>query len=244
MLGRAAYVIFPTASGMTARNDEEGIRRLYRRTSRLFFSVNGSVTMAMCASAYPLLKYWVSPTYAEEGALALVVFALTSAVNASTMSASHLNLAAARPGVNLMFAFSNSAVSLATVYPLTVRWGVTGAALAGLLGAMNVPVFFWHVHKHIIGTSSWSVWRECYQPTVLANVPIGVGLYFLLTSVVSSLFQALVGFAAAVLLGMVGSGLLGAIKREDLRALWEVAKGFWPKRRRPPSTDGGADDAA
>jgi len=244
MLGRAAYVIFPTASGMKALNDEEGIRRLYRRTSRLFFAVNGSVTMAMCASAYPLLKYWVNATYADEGSLALVIFALTSAVNASTMSASHLNLSAARPGVNLMFAFANSAISLATVYPLTVKWGVTGAALAGLLGAANVPAFFWYVHKHIIGMSSWSVWRECYQPTVIANVPIGIGLYFVLTALVSNLFQALAGFAVAALLGMVGSGLLGAIKREDLRASWEVAKGLWPKRRRPSSTtEDDADDA-
>ena len=99
MLGRVAYVIFPTASGMYARNDAEGVKTLYLRTSRLFFAVNGSVTMAMCALAYPLLEYWVSPKYAQEGAVALAIFSLTSAMNATTMSASYVNLSAARPGV-------------------------------------------------------------------------------------------------------------------------------------------------
>jgi hypothetical protein len=44
---------------------------------------------------------------------------------------------------------------------------------------------------------------------------------------------------------MVGSGLLGAIKREDLRASWEVAKGLWPRRKPPAGTaEPSADDAA
>ena len=245
MLGRAAYVIFPTASGMKARHDEEGISRLYLRTSRLFFSVNGSASMAMCALAYPLLRYWVNADYATEGSVALVIFTLTQAVNATTMAASQLNMSAARPGVNLTFAISNSAVSLATVYPLTVRWGVTGAALSGLLGAANVPAFFWYVHKHITHMSSRRVWRECYRPTVLANVPIGVAVYLLLTPRVSTLLEALLAFALASLLGMVGSGLLGAIKREDLRSSWEVAKGLWPRRKPPAGTaEPSADDAA
>ena len=81
-LQRVAYVIFPTASGMYARNDAEGVDNLYLRTSRLFFAVNASVTMAMCALAYPLLAYWVSPEYAREGAVALIIFSLASAVNA------------------------------------------------------------------------------------------------------------------------------------------------------------------
>jgi len=207
--------------------------------------VNGSVTMAMCALAYPLLQHWVSTEYAEEGAIALVVFTLTQAVNATTMAASQLNLSAARPGVNLSFSVVNSAISLATVYPLTVHWGVTGAALAGLLGALNVPVFFWYVHRRVTHMSSWRVWRRCYQATVVANVPIGVAVYLLLAPRVANLLEALLAFALASLLGLVGSGLLGAIKREDLRASWEVAKGLLPRKKRPPAaSDGNADDAA
>ena len=243
-LQRAAYVIFPTASGMYARNDVQGVDNLYLRTSRLFFVVNASVTMAMCALAYPLLAFWVSPEYAREGAVALVVFSLTSAINASTMAASYVNLSAVRPGVNLAFSFSSSLITLVTVYPLTVRWGVTGASLAGLLGAGNVPVFFWYVHRNVLHLPSRRVWRQCYRPSVLANAPLGVAFYLLVAPRVPGLISTLAAFAFASALGMVTSGVFGAVKREDIRAMKALVRGLRPKRRESNAPALGKDDEA
>jgi len=240
-LQRVAYVIFPTASGMYARDDAEGVDNLYLRTSRLFFAVNASVTMAMCALAYPLLAYWVSREYAREGAVALVVFSLASAVNASTMAASYVNLSAVRPGTNLAFSFTNSVVTLLVVYPLTVRWGVTGASLAGLLGATNVPVFFWYVHRKILHLSSRRVWRECYRPSLLANVPLGVVVYFLVAPRTTSLMSALAAFGCACVLGFVISGLCGAVKREDVRAMVELLRVPWRRRGASETPASGRD---
>jgi len=243
MLGKVAYVIFPTASGMYARDDAEGVSQLYLRTSRLFFAVNASVTMAMCALAYPLLQYWVSPKYAEEGAVALAIFTLTSALNATTMAASYVNLSAVRPGVNLTFALSNSVIQLATVYPLTVRWGVVGAATAGLLGAANVPVFFWYVHRNVMRLPSLRVWRDCYQPSLLANVPLGAAVYFLVAPRVFSLTSVLVAFACACVAGMAVSGLCGAVKREDLRAGRALIGSLrWSRKRSHEAAGGSAED--
>lgn len=244
MLGKAAYVIFPTASGMKARNDEEGVKQLYLRMSRLLFVINGSVTMAMCALAYPLLQYWVSPKYAEEGAVALVFFLLAGAINATTMAASYVNLSAARPGVNLTFAFLNSVISLATVYPLTVRWGVTGAAFAGLLGALIVPFYFLYVHKRILDVSSVAVFRRCYWPAILGNIPLGVVVYFGVAPRLTNLMGTLAAFALVALAGIAISGVLGSIKREDVRAMIALFRGL---RRRPggprPRADRSEDDA-
>lgn len=237
-LQRVAFVIFPTASGMYARDDAEGVNALYLRTSRLFFAVNASVTMAMCALAYPLLDYWVSPDYARKGAVALIVFSLTSALNAATMAAGYVNMSASRPGVNLMFSLSNSAVTLASVYPLTTAWGVTGASLAGLLGALNVPLFFWYVHKNILHLSSLRVWRDCYRPSLLANVPLWAAVYFLLAPRLASLATTLAVFAAAFALGLALSGVCGAIKREDVRAGMRLLRLRWP---RTAATEGPAD---
>jgi len=218
MLARVAQVVFPTATGMQARDDAEGVKALYVRTSRLFFVINGSVTMAMCALAYPLLRFWVSPKYAQEGAVALAVFSLAGAINATTMSASNINLSAVRPGVNLAFSLANSVITLATVYPLTVRWGVAGASVAGLLGAATVPVFFWFVHRNVIHVSSVRIWRVCYQPTFVGNVAIGAATFFLVAPRIGGLLAALIAFMGAAGAGLVVSGLLGAIKREDIRS--------------------------
>lgn len=246
MLARVAQVVFPTASGMQAKDDVEGVKGLYLRTSRLFFVVNGSVTMALCALAYPLLEFWVSPKYASEGAVALVLFSLTGAINATTMSASYINLSAVRPGVNLAFSFSNSVITLAVVYPLTVHWGVVGAAASGLLGAATVPVFFWYAHRRIIHVSSVRVWLTCYLPTVLGTVVVGVATLLFVTPRISSLIGALGAFAIAAALSVIVSGLLGAIKRDDVRTAVRLVRRLRSRLglRSPPSDDSGADDGA
>jgi O-antigen/teichoic acid export membrane protein len=236
MLSYVAQVVFPTASGMYARNDEDGVIELYRRTSRLYFLINGSVAMAMCALAHPLIQFWLKrPSYTREGVPALVIFAMSNSINAATMSASYVNLSAVHPGVNLTFSFANSVITLAAVYPLTVHWGVPGAAFAGLIGAATVPVFFWYTHRKIIHVSSLRVWRECYQPTVIGSVAVGVASYYLVRPFLHSLVAALLAFIVLTGVGMVVSGLLGAVKREDMRVVLNVLPRSLRRRRVNPA---------
>jgi O-antigen/teichoic acid export membrane protein len=189
--------------------------------------------VAVRSLAYPLLQYWVSPKYAEEGAVALVLFALAGAVNATTMSASYINLAAVHPGMNLTFSLANSAISLATVYPLTAAMGVTGAALAGLLGAITVPAFFWYAHKRVIHLSSLYVFRSCYLATIAGAGIVGVATFLVVGPRLSNLLVTLVAFALVTLLSMGVSGAFGAIKREDLETGMSLLRAIRLSRRAP-----------
>ena len=233
MLYRVAQVIFPTASALLAAKDTDGVRRLYLRTSRVFFVINFAVTMGLCVLSYPLLEYWVSPTYAEEGAVALLIFSLSQSLHATTMSASFINLSAARPGINVTFANVANGINLALVYPLTVRYGINGAALAGLIAALNVPFFLHYGNRRVLCLSSWLVWRRCYQPTVLGTGLTGVAAYFLVRPLCRSLVTTLACWAIIVLVSMVVSGLLGGVSREDLRAGRRLLGTLWrPVRAR------------
>lgn len=233
MLTRLAQVVFPTASSLRARGDHEAVTNLYLRASRIIFLVNASGNMALAALAFPLLAHYVNPGYAHEGWAALMIFAISSVINASTMCASYVNLAASRPGINLLFAFANSAIALALVYPLTVRFGVAGASLAGLIGDINVPFFFWYSHTRIIHVRSWHVWRTCYQPTVLANIIIGALTYWLLARHLPNLFLTLLAFVGVGTAGVLLSGVFGAVKRTDIDDLATMIRHL--SRRRPPT---------
>lgn len=216
MLGRAARVLFPTGAALIARGDVEGMRAMYYRTSRLFFLVNAAVNASMSAFAYPLVLYWVSAEFADQGSLALAIFAFTLMINGATMSASFLNLSAARPGSNSLFSLLNSAITLALLYPLTVRYGVPGAAAAALLGATTVPFFLIYTHRRILRVSSLAVLRRCYLPTITGSAVCAVLAYFLLVPLADSLLSTLALLALTMLLAVLLSGALGAISREDL----------------------------
>jgi O-antigen/teichoic acid export membrane protein len=222
MLSKVAQVLFPTASGLLAREDLKGVQQLYLHASRLFFVLNFSVTAALCVLANPLLKYWVSEDYATRGALALAIFSLSQSLHATSMAASYINLSAARPGINLVFSSTANVISLVLVYPLTVRFGINGAATAGLIAALNIPFFLHYGHRHVLRLSSGLVWRRCYQPTVLGASIVAAAAYFVVLPLCRSLLTTLAVWCVVVVASMAVSGLLGAVKREDLIAGWRL----------------------
>lgn len=227
VLTAVAQVLFPTASAMFARGDLEGVQRLYMRTSRLFFLVNFSGSVGLCVFAYPLLQFWVSDTYAREGVAALALFAIAQALHSMTMAASYVNLSAARPSVNLVFSTVGSLISLAAMYPLTVRYGVTGAAAAFLVSSVNVPFFLYYSQKHVLRLPSWSVWRRCYLPTIIGSALSAVVGYFLLRPLCKGLLLTMILWLVLVIVASVVSGVLGAVSREDLQTTRRLAAAVW-----------------
>lgn len=227
LLTAVAQVLFPTASAMFARGDIEGVQRLYLRTSRLFFLVNFCGSVGLCVFAYPLLHFWVNSTYAREGAAALALFAIAQALHSTTMAASYVNLSAARPAINLVFSTTGSVISLAAMYPLTVRYGVSGAAAAFLLSSANVPYFLYYSQKHVLQLPSWAVWRRCYMPTVIGSALSAAAGYFLLLPLCRGLLTTMALWLVLVIVAAVVSGVLGAVSREDLRTAGRMGSAAW-----------------
>lgn len=231
MISRIAQVLFPTASGLLAKHDLKSVQRLYLRASRLFFVLDFSVSVGLCVVSYPLLKYWVDADFAAKSSVALAIFALSQSLNATTMAATYINLSAARPGINLAFSSTASAISLVAVYPLTVRYGVSGAALAGLIAAVNVPFFLHYANTRVIHLSSWLVWRRSYQPTVIGTALASGAVYYFLTPLCTSLAVTLAVWLLSALLSITVSGLLGSVSREDVRTARRLLASPWRRVR-------------
>ena len=217
LLSRVGQVILPTGTQRIADQNDEGTRSLYLRTSRLFFVLNASISVAVCAFAKPLLSTWVSPQFAEKGALALVIFTLAQGVNAASMSASYVNLAYERPGVNLVFSALNSVLNLATVVPLVMAYGISGAASAGLVGSAMVPAFLVYSDRRVIHVSSLVVLRACYLPSILGSSVVGLLAYRFLAPQAESLVVVVGLVLFTALAATCVSGLLGAVKRDDVQ---------------------------
>lgn len=224
LLTRVAQVLFPTGSALIARGDTEGLRDLYFRSSRLIFLVNGSGAFAIAVYAAPLLRYWVSPEYADRGATAMVVFTATAALNAASLPVGFLSWSADRAGVNLAFSLAISGISLAAIYPLASRFGVTGAAMAGLLGALVAPFFIHYVDRRMLHVSSWSVFRHCHLPTLAGAGVAALVSYVLLVRFAENLLSTVLLLAATGLLALLLSALCGAVKRSELRGLVKTVR--------------------
>jgi O-antigen/teichoic acid export membrane protein len=247
LLSQLSTVLLPTGSQLVAEGEHGALISLYERSSRLFYVLNASVVGTVAVFSWPLLGYWINAKFAQQGAVAFALLTLAVGMNAASMTASQINMALGRPGVNLAFSFANSVINLGTVYPLTILFGISGTALSGLLAAGVVPFFLIYSHRKVLGASSWEVFRDCYLRTTIAVAVASCASWFLLRPLASGLFVTigLVGVAAA--LCVLVAALFGAITRADWESLmWALRP--TPKTGRSnapasdPSDEGGGTD--
>jgi len=161
--------------------------------------------------------------------MALALLTLSQAVNATSMSASRMNLALGRPRVNLVASVSNSLVNLGTVYFFTVAWGITGTALSGLLAAGVVPFFLHYSHRRVLGVSSWEVFRDCYLRATLAVAAVSALAWFLLLPLAGPGYARLVGLAITLALLAVTAlvcvlvcAAVGALTADDRASIFRA----------------------
>jgi O-antigen/teichoic acid export membrane protein len=245
LLFQMSTVLLPTGSQMVAEGEHGLLVALYKRSSRLFYVLNASVVGAVVVFSAPLLGHWIGPRYAQEGAVAFALLTLAAGLNAVSMTASQLNMALGRPGVNLAFSLANSAINLGTVYSLTVAFGIAGTALSGLLAAADVPFFLHYSHRKILVASSWQVFRDCYLRATIAIAAVSCLSWLALRPLASGLLVTIVLVGVASAAGVLASAALGAVTRADWASL-RFALRSAPRAEAPggppPTGGGGADE--
>lgn len=219
LAAKVGQVLFPHGAHLVAKEDREGVRTLYLRASRLLLVLNASITASVFAFSYPILKFWINPAFAAQGSVALGLLALTQVVNAACIPASFLNLALGQARVNFWFSLINSVVSLALVYPLTVRFGLAGTATAGLIGCIAVPAFIFYSQKRVIGVGTWLALKRCYLPPIVGCSVASFVAHQWLAQVPQNLIVTLLLMAVVSALAMGLSGLMGGLRAEDMATL-------------------------
>jgi len=226
LINKMGTVVLPTGSHAVASGDHDAVVALYRRSSRLLFLLNASLSGAVIVFSGPLLTEWVGIRFAQVGAVALAILTLTQLINAASMPASNLNLAMNRPRVNLFFSVASSTVSLVTVYGLTVRYGVTGTAVAGLLGSLLVPVFLYYSHTRILGVQTLGVLVECYlRPGLGVAVVCGIA-WVLLRPLSTTLILAVALTALVALACLVASSVTGGLSAAERGQVRSILRSF------------------
>ena len=245
LLAQMSAVLLPTGSQMVAEGDHGLLLGLYKRSSRLFYVLNASLVGGLVVLGGPLLNYWIGPRFAQQGTVAFALLVLASGLNGVSMTASQVNMAMRRPGINLAFSLMNSAISLGTVYSLTVALGVTGTALSGLLAAAVVPFFLHYSHRKSLTVGSWQVFRDCYLRATIAILAVSCLSWFVLRPLASGLLATLVLVAVVSAADLLACMALGAVTRADwatLRFALAHRSHTEPPSGPSPMGDGDADE--
>lgn len=178
LMYRISAVMFPAASALAAKADEDRLRALYLKLCRYVSFANASVLLLLAGFAQPLLTHWMGPEFAREGALILQLVACAQFIDSLTNIPSLVNDGLGHPKVSGLFAITRAGLGLALLYGLVCLFGVVGAASAHLIAALVMTAaFLAYVHGRTVPCQLARLWREAYRPSLLTLV-VGTALAY------------------------------------------------------------------
>jgi len=210
-------VVFPFTSELHSMGHHDKVHELYLRSTKIMMLVTMPITTILVAAPGSILRYWLGPEYAAQGAVALSLLGMATLLNALSAVPTVTSLGVGEAWLPAAFAFGSSVINLVSNFMLIPRYGINGAAAASLLSqALVVPPFLYMVTR-MIKFSLWELLSHgLLRPLVCASAQFAILIAF--RSYVDSLLGlGVLCFASLCVFGVLS--IFGAITQEERSAL-------------------------
>jgi O-antigen/teichoic acid export membrane protein len=213
-------VVYPFTSELHSKGSQERVHELYLRSTKMLTLITLPFTVILMAMPAQILRYWLGPEYASQGAVALSLLGAATFMNAASAVATVTSLGVGRAWTPAWFAFVSFGINIAANLILIPRYGIKGAALAALLPQALVTPVFVYVITRILKFSPWQLlFHGFLRPAVCAAIELAAILA--LRQYVDGLL-ALCGLALASLSIYAVASTYGAITAEERVALFRM----------------------
>lgn len=146
-------VIFPLVSTFKARENLASLQKLYSTASRYVVALSTPPYLFLILFSKQILKLWVGPQFAEKSWLILVFLAANSLLAAWTMVPANTAFGVGNTKITAAFSLIVTGLNLLFSVVFTIKFGVTGTAVAVLLTAVQAPIFIWYVTTRVVHVS-------------------------------------------------------------------------------------------
>ena len=210
-------VVFPFTSELHSMGSHDKVHELYLRSAKILTLVTLPLSVILVAMPGPILRFWLGPEYAAQGAVALGLLGIATFLNAVTGVPTVTSLGVGRPWLPAAFAIVSSAINIVLNLVLIPRYGINGAALGYLLPQALVAPVFIYVVTRMLKFSQWRFFSQTFLRPLLC-----AGLQFVVLLMLRGYARSLisVGLLCFVSLCVYGAvSLFGAITREERSVL-------------------------
>lgn len=173
LVGRLSGVMFPHASALAATGQVATLQRQYLAGSRYLFYLNGAIALTLAGLAPPLLRLWIGPDFATQGAAVMALVALAQWVDSMTHLPSLVNDGLGHPRVSGSLALVRAAMGLGLIALGVAQAGIVGAAWGHLLASLVMSaVFLVYVHGRTVPVALGALLGCLARPAALL-LPLG-----------------------------------------------------------------------
>jgi O-antigen/teichoic acid export membrane protein len=213
-------VVFPFTSELHSMGAHDKVHELYLRSTKIMTLVTLPITAILLVLPGPILRFWLGPEYATQGAVALALLGAATFLNAVSAVPTVTSLGVGEAWMPAAFAFASSVINLVANLLLIPRYGINGAALASLLPQMLVLPPFVYTVTRMIKFSLWELFSHgLLRPLMCASVQIAI-LFAFRRYVSSLLTLGVLCLASLCVYGVLS--FFGAITLEERSALLRV----------------------
>lgn len=179
VLGNAFSVIFPFASELGAKKDNERLKKIWLEGSRFLLSIALPAYLFAFIFSRPILNVWMGSSFAALTWGYLSLQAVRQILASVTMVPIHIATGLGYVRVRSIFAVLSISLYALLLVPLTQRYGITGAIVATIVGGLPGLIFVAYISRYIIRDHL----RDYVSYTLALHIPFiliaGMGLYFL-----------------------------------------------------------------
>lgn len=209
-------VVFPLCSELHATGQQGKLRELYLKASKYAFILGLSIAMPVVVLSSQIMKFWMGSEFAAKSSLVLAVLSVSSLLASLTVIPSFLLDGIGKPRVNAFFAVLSAVMNIVLCFLLIPRYGVNGAAFAGLTNGVLVAFYLVTVDKKILHIGLPRIVADIWSKPFAASLVQGAVTFFLIAPVVSGITTLIAGLAGSVVLFYLLTLLFKALDKNDL----------------------------
>jgi O-antigen/teichoic acid export membrane protein len=241
VLSPIAQVLYPAAAGLHAREDRDGLERLYYDGSRLMMLVMTTVVCIAGFFAEDFYRLWIGESYLtgepyQSVAFLLRLLLLSVVANFVTAIGGQILTGAGYVKAVAIALICGSALSLSIGVSLMPFYGLAGLATGTVVAAVIIDLFVIPVlvQRRLGFTVAQFVRRAVLRPAVVGTMQMGAMFLLRLEARPSNWFELIV--AGVVSVAVCGGIVLiaGVTREERQRFVYLPAAQVWRKLRGSP----------
>ena len=185
-VANVTVVVLPFTSELHSIGIHDKVQELYLQSTKIMTFVTLPFTIILLALPGPILRFWIGPEYAEQGAVVLILLAVGTFLNAVSGVATATSLGVGRAWIPAAFAFATSVLSLISNVAFIPFYGIVGAAWAFLLPQLLLAPLFVGVVTRMLNFSLFNLLRRGFLPPLIC-ASVQIVILFLFRQYVNSL---------------------------------------------------------
>ncbi|MFA6158114.1 MAG: oligosaccharide flippase family protein [Candidatus Paceibacterota bacterium] len=211
-----AGTLFPLSAHLNATGEHDALRTGYVRSSRIILVVSAAITAGIAFNGYEILKYWINPEVAANGAFVIVILALTNLCLTLLSSASNLFIVLGKWKFYTGISASMALINVIALFVLLPRYGINGAAIAYLISTAPVIYALYVLEKRYLQIPGKTRrWVLNSSKVAVTTIVFAVANELLIKGNITSLASLIILGPSSVLLWVAIYYAFGFVPKED-----------------------------